>query len=66
MTDLQELFDRNPLDYGKADVEEIVAALRKMRQTFNATATPATAKPRAAKKPAAPAKHSDIDLEIDL
>lgn len=64
MTDLQELFDRDPLRYNKNDIPEIVAALRKMRHTFNTTATPATAKPRAAKK--VTDKHADVSVEIKL
>ena len=63
MTDLQELFDRDPLSYSKQDLTEIVTALQKMRHTFNTTATPATPKKRAAKKAE---KFADVKVEIDL
>jgi len=63
MTDLQELFARDPLSYSKQDLTEIVTSLQKMRHTFNTTATPAVTKPRAAKKPE---KFADVKVEVEL
>lgn len=39
MSDLTELFSRDPLKYSKADVAALIAAYREKRKQFNAGAT---------------------------
>lgn len=46
MTDLQELFSRDPLNLSRQDREAIIAELRKMRNNFNSAQVAATIKPR--------------------
>lgn len=37
MTDLQELFERDPMQLSRDDVKKIVEGLRALRKTFNVT-----------------------------
>lgn len=59
MTDISELFDRNPLLLSDEDITAIVTKLREMRASFNVGAKPAT-------KPATKPKAKILDVEIDL
>lgn len=62
MTDLQELFDRDPASHSKQDREAIIAELRKMRASFNTSKTPATKTPK--KKSEAAATAEDLGIEL--
>jgi hypothetical protein len=62
MTDLQELFDRDPASHSKQDRALIIAELRKMRASFNTAKTPATKTPK--KKSEAAATASEIGIEL--
>ncbi|HSE45498.1 MAG TPA: hypothetical protein VLA89_09270 [Gemmatimonadales bacterium] len=51
MTDIQELFNRDPLSYSKQDVSDICEKLRTMRKNFDSDAkTPAKSPQRSAPK----------------
>lgn len=39
MSDLTELFSRDPLKYSKQDIQQIIAAYREKRKQFNAGGT---------------------------
>ena len=62
MSTLQELFDRDPFEYSKQDLDTIVEKLRDMRKNFNLAAVPA----KSPAKAKAPAKSILPDLDIEL
>lgn len=60
MSDLTELFNRDPLELTDPDIDAIIEKLRSMRHAFNAGAATAA-------KPKAPAKSTLLpDLDIEL
>lgn len=65
MADIAELFARDPLSYSEADLETIVAEMRKSRHAFNLGNVKAgSTKPKTEKQK----KLEDLakDLDIDL
>ncbi len=61
MSDLAELFSRDPQGLTKEDLTEIVTQLRRLRHAFNEAAAPAK-DPARAKKPAVTQLNLDIEL----
>lgn len=65
MSDLTELFSRDPLKYSRADIQQIIAVYREKRKQFNAGGTLAGKAKPATKKASALAeaiKSNDLDL----
>lgn len=66
MSDLAELFARNPLELSSQDITAIVDHLRASRVHFTLTEKPAAKKPAAkAKKTSTPAKPLTLD-DLDI
>lgn len=67
MTDLSELFSRDPLKYSKDDISAIIAKMRESRAQFNLGNMKAgTVKPKAPPKTAAGKAAAALDLKLDL
>ena len=65
MSDLTELFARDPLKYSKQDVQQIIAVYREKRKQFNAGGTLAgKAKPVSAKTKALTDVIKSDDLDV--
>jgi hypothetical protein len=58
MSDLAELFERDPLQLSDQDIDRIIADLRERRKTFNTTGK--AAKPKA--KPTSTIPGLEIDI----
>lgn len=66
MSDMTDLFMRDPLDLTDEDISKIIAHYREARATFRA-APSAAKKPAASKKTAAQQKvASSLDIKLDL
>ncbi len=54
MSDIQELFARDPLSYTQVDIDQIIAEMRRLRANYQSkpTATAAKAKEKKATGPA--------------
>ena len=64
MTDVTELFSRDPLSLTNEDIDQIIEEMRKKRHLFQSA--PAT-KPKAApKKTKAQASALKLDIDLDL
>ena len=61
MSDIQELFARDPLGLTDPELDSLITTLRGMRKNFNATAAPAKKA-----KASAGAKPSTLNLDIEL
>lgn len=69
MTDLAELFSRDPLKYSKDDLSVIIAKMRESRAQFNLgnmKAGTTKAKAPAAPKTAAGKAAASLNLKLDL
>jgi hypothetical protein len=67
MSDLAELFSRDPLSLSKPDIAEIVAQLRASRHAFNAGNLRAgSTKPATAKQKETASLAEKLNLNIDL
>lgn len=69
MTDLNELFSRDPLKYTKDDISVIIAKMRESRAQFNLgnmKAGTMKAKAPAAPKTAAGKAAASLNLKLDL
>ncbi len=65
MSDLTELFSRDPLKYSKADIQQIIAVYREKRKLFNTGGTLAGKVKPATKKASALAQAiASDDLDI--
>lgn len=63
MTDITELFSRDPLELSDQDIDSIIEEMRKKRHLFNSGPAPKAPKKPAAKKPS---KFGGLDLGIDI
>ena len=61
MSELAELFSRDPMSYTKQNLDEIIARLREARAQFNLTNI--SPKKSASKVPAAPKSTTPINLD---
>lgn len=67
MSDIAELFSRDPLSLTNEDLNEIVTHFRKCRAQFNLGVTNAgSTKPKSEKAKAADALASNLNLDLDL
>lgn len=67
MTDIAELFARDPLELTKDDVTEIILHFRKCRAQFNLGAMSAgSTKPKSEKAKAADKLTESLNLKLDL
>ena len=65
MTDIAELFARDPLQLSQQDIETIVVEMRKSRHAFNAGNMKAgSTKPKTEKQKAVSALASKLDISI--
>jgi len=67
MSDIAELFARDPLDLTKSDVTEIILHFRKCRSQFNlGNMSAGSTKPKSEKAKATDTLAAKLDLKLDL
>lgn len=62
MTDINELFSRDPLSLTNEHIDQIIEEMRKRRHLFESGGAPA--KPKPAPKDAAILKKLDLDIKL--
>lgn len=66
MTDITELFSRDPMELTDENIDQIIEEMRKKRHLFNAGGASTGRKPAAAKKTAAQEAASKLDIDLEL